>query len=489
MRKRCGELQAEKKERDAHSFAEKMCLSLLSRLQGADRRYRLLAGVRTVLVACSGGPDSVALLHLLWSRREYLGLRLGVAHLHHGLRGAEAEADAAYVADLAQRLDLPLLFEKADVPRLAAERRLSPEVAARQARYEFLARLAEAGGWERVALGHTASDRAETVLLNLLRGAGLHGLRGIPPRQGLFIRPLILATREETAAYCAHFHLEPRLDSTNLDLEQAQRNRVRLELLPRLREYNPAVEEALLRLAEAAEAELEWTEPQVQAAAERVIHEGPGRVSLDLTALQEAPSGLRYRLFREAWVRLTGDPFDLSAADYAALEHLLRESQTGRQVCLPRDIQAQKGYNQLTLRREQAGEARRPWPARELPTEGALVLPEISRTVVVERLAEPPSELGDARGCQIVVDAARVRLPLQVRPWQAGDALVPLGMHGHKKVQDLFTDLKVPADQRGLVPLVCDADGEIVWVVGCAMSERGRITEGSREFLRIVVRE
>ncbi len=488
MRKRCGELRAEKKERDAHSFAEKMCLSLLSRLQGADRRYRLLAGVRTVLVACSGGPDSVALLHLLSTRREDLGLRLGVAHLNHGLRGAEAEADAAYVADLAQRLDLPLLFEKADVPRLAAERRLSPEVAARQARYEFLARIAEAGGWERVALGHTASDRVETVLLNLLRGTGLHGLRGIPPRQGLFIRPLILATREETAAYCAHFHLEPRLDSTNLDLEQAQRNRVRLELLPRLREYNPAVEEALLRLAEAAEAELEWTEPQVQAAAEQVIHEGPGGVSLDLTALREAPPGLRYRLFRKAWVRLTGDPFDLSAADYAALEHLLRESQTGRQVCLPRDIQAQKGYNELTLRRAQAG-APPAWPARQLPAEGTLALPEISRTVVVERLPERPPELGDARGCQIVVDAARLRLPLQVRPWRQGDALVPLGMRGHKKVQDLFTDLKVPGDQRGLVPLICDAAGEIVWVVGCAMSERVKITEGSREFLRLVVRE
>jgi len=460
----------------------------LSCLQEADRRYRLLEGVQSVLVACSGGPDSVALLHLLWTRREDLGLRLGVAHLNHGLRGEAAEADAAYVSDLAQRLDLPFFVEKADVAALAGQGGRSVEVAAREARYEFLTRVAQAGGWERVALGHTASDRVETVLLNLLRGTGLHGLRGIPPRQGLFIRPLILATRAETAAYCARCGLEPRLDGTNLDPGQARRNRVRLELLPLLKTYNPALEEALLRVAEAAEAELEWTEPLVQAAAARAIREGPQRVSLDLAALEEAAPGLRYRLLREAWVRLTGDPFDLSAADYAALQRLLLESQTGRRLCLPRDIQAQKGYNELSLSRVGADE-RCAWPARELPTEGTLALPEIGKTVVVERLPDRPAKLGDACGRQIVVDAAALRLPLQVRPWRQGDRLVPLGMSGHKKVQDLFCDRKVPAEQRRLVPIITDGDGEIIWVVGCAMSERARLTERTREFLRIKVKE
>jgi tRNA(Ile)-lysidine synthase len=478
---------------------------LRRRLEEAERRYGLLAGAGSVLVACSGGPDSVALLHLLWTLREERGLRLGVAHLHHGLRGAEADADAAYAAALADRLGLPLVSERADVPALARERRESPEAAARWARYDFLQRAARAGGWDRVALGHTASDRVETVLLNLLRGSGLHGLRGMPAARGRLVRPLILAWREETEAYCAYLDLHACLDRSNLDPEHATRNRVRLHLLPLLRaEYNPSVDEALLRLAEAAEEELAWTEPQVAALAECALRrveiasppcpplpagEGGEGLAIDLAALAEAPAGLRHRLLRAAWARVTGETWDLAAADYQALDHLARRSQTGREVALPRDIYAQKGYNEIVLvpasRRRRAAPT---WETHLLPAEGSVELPEIGRTIRLERLRQQPSELGQARGCQIVLDAARVAWPLTVRAWQPGDRMVPLGMPGHRKVQDLFTDNKVPREERRSVPVVMDAEGEIVWVVGQALCDRAKVTQETREFVRITVR-
>jgi tRNA(Ile)-lysidine synthase len=474
---------------------------LRGRLREAEERYGLLAGVPSVLVACSGGADSVALLHLLSSTRQELGLRLGVAHLHHGLRGADADADAEYVAALAARLELPLVSERADVPALARETGQSLEAAARSARYEFLERAAEAGEWERVALAHTASDRVETVLLNLLRGSGLHGLRGMPAARGRFIRPLLTAWRVETEAYCAALDLRPRVDRSNLDPEHATRNRVRLELLPLLRDqYNPAADEALLRLAEAVEEELEWTEPQVEALAERGIALAPcppplagegggeGSVEIDLAALVGAPAGLRYRLLRAAWARVSGESWDLSAADYRALDHLAGHGQTGSELALPRDIVAQMGYTDMSLIPGAGGRTSPPpLESHLLADEGATALPEVGLTVRVERTARPLGELGDARRCQILIDGACVVWPLRVRGWELGDRLVPLGMSGHRKVQDVFTDNKVPRAQRGRVPLVVDAQGEIVWVVGHALSERVKVTDETREFVRITV--
>ncbi len=491
MRRPCGGSPPEGEgcSRDSSVGADTPPARLRRRLEEADRRYGLLSGGESVLVACSGGPDSVALLHLLWTLREERSLRLGVAHLHHGLRGAEADADAAYVAALAERLTLPLVTERADVPTLARQTRESCETAARRARYDFLERAASAGGWDRIALGHTASDRAESVLLNLLRGSGLHGLRGMPAVRGRFLRPLLLAWRAETEAYCAHLQLHPRQDHTNLDPTHAARNRIRQELLPLLREqYNPQVEAALVRLAQAVEDELEWTEPQAAHLVAAVLHERDPGVTVELTALAEAPPGLRYRLWRAAWTRIAGVAWDLSAADYHALDRLALCSPTGRHLDLPRDIRAEKGYNSVTLsRRHDAAPVPGPLPTYLLPVEGRRELPEIGCTAVVERLTQRPTELGEARDCQVVMDAASVSLPLSVRAWQPGDRLIPLGMSGHRKVQDLLTDHKVPRGRRCRLPILVDARNQVLWVVGHALSDQVKVTAATSEYLRITL--
>ena len=241
---------------------------------GASLERKLLKGVERlmrgvgpslmrspILVAVSGGPDSLALLLLLARLREALGLTLHVAHLNHGLRGADAEDDAQFVKETANSLGLPATMGAEDVKSYAAGRGLSPEEAAREARYAFLTTVAAEHGAAAAALGHTADDQAETVLMHVLRGSGLTGLAGMsalsyrPAAQGgervALLRPLLDATREETAAYCRWRGFAPRDDATNRSLEFT-RNKIRLELLPFLNSYNPRIREGLLRLSAAA---------------------------------------------------------------------------------------------------------------------------------------------------------------------------------------------------------------------------------------------
>jgi len=251
-------------------------IELEPRVKGFMRRHKLISPGGIVVVAVSGGADSVCLLHLLARCQEKLDIKLHVAHLNHQLRGAESEADARYVVDLADCLDVPCTMAERDVAAYKAERGCSTEEAARELRYDFLAEVADDVGASRVAIGHTRDDQVETILMHILRGAGTSGLRGLEPcspipcrsyqpsaisHQIMAIRPLLDVTREETMHYCREHHLEPRIDSSNLSLSFL-RNRLRLELLPLLREYNPNVDQALLRLAEIARDDIAFIEQQ-----------------------------------------------------------------------------------------------------------------------------------------------------------------------------------------------------------------------------------
>ena len=218
-----------------------------------------LAPGSSFVVAVSGGPDSLCLLHAIYNIREELDLSLYGAHLDHGLRGEASAKDAEFVAETFARLDIPLSLETADVPAFRTEHRLSVEEAARKVRYEFLARVATERQADAIALGHTADDQAETVLMHVIRGSGLSGLRGMEgvsrshsnTGNPVLVRPLLGVTREETVDYCRELKLEPRHDESNLSTE-LKRNRVRLELLPMLESYNPRIRDALVRLSQSS---------------------------------------------------------------------------------------------------------------------------------------------------------------------------------------------------------------------------------------------
>jgi tRNA(Ile)-lysidine synthase len=218
------------------------------------RQHRLLSANERLVVAVSGGADSVCLLHILVGLKERLKIKLHIAHLNHQLRDAESDADADYVADLARNLGIPATIERRDVKGYRKEQRLSPEEAAREVRYRFLAEVAGATGAQAVAAGHTRDDHIETILMHLIRGAGTRGMRGLQPSTGwpsktgglIVIRPLLEVSHQETEDYCRQYRLTPRLDASNLSLSPL-RNRIRQQLMPLLQGYNPGIAEALLR--------------------------------------------------------------------------------------------------------------------------------------------------------------------------------------------------------------------------------------------------
>jgi tRNA(Ile)-lysidine synthase len=456
-------------------------------VEATIKRHALLRPEQTVVVAVSGGPDSTALLQLLGNLRARWNLTLIAAHLNHQLRGAEADADAAYVAELAERLGIPCRIETADVSGRRRRQHLSLQEAARQARHAFLRRIAEETGAERIALGHTRDDRAETVLLNILRGCGLEGLSGFPPARFPLIRPLYDLGRADTQACCAAYGLQPRQDSSNQKRDY-RRNRARAELLPYLAAYfNADVTASLLRLADLAGGDNALLEQLAEEALNALIlSETEQALTLCVAGLNAHPVALRRRIVRQAIRRMRGH---LQAVGFETVETLLEAAAQGQRVAmtLPSGggsaVEAHcEGFalRIATLDQSQALAWQRPVavPGRtELPEAGSYLIVSLWPTTAAARreAALLLSCQGAAEGKPSVAIFRRrdVALPLLARSWQPGDRMRPRGLDGSKKLQDLFTDAKTPRRDRARFPVVLDAGGagRILWVGGLRASE------------------
>ena len=459
-------------------------LDLLERVEDFIRRHRLLAPGERVLVAVSGGPDSLALLHLFTRLKEPWRLELHAAHVNHGLR-ADAAEDAAFVAATGEAWGVPVHVVNVDV---RAERRTgeSLQQAARRLRYRGLLEIAQAVGAARIALGHHADDQAETVLMRLLRGAGTTGLAGIRPRRGPYIRPLLAVTRAEIEAYCREFQLKPRTDPSNLSLRYL-RNRVRHELLPLLeREYNPNIRAVLARTA----ALLREEDDLLEALAARAHHrmqDGRGPADLPAAGLARLPAALARRVVRRA-LQAAGVDVALVSADHMAA--ILALVAAPGAVTLPGGVRVGRRADRLVVERfvRRRAAACGQEPPATLPVPGEARLPRLNVSIHAE-LVEPPRSLDliaeprKAAGPErAVLDWDRIVPPLVVRTWRPGDRMRPLGMTGSKKVQDIFVDAKVPKDRRASVPIVADQEG-ILWVVGLRVDARAAVGPGTRRVL------
>ncbi len=442
-----------------------------------------------VLVAVSGGPDSSALLHVLASLAGPLSFSVHAGHFNHGFRGAEAEADEAASAALAASLGVPFASEHGDVPAIARRLHLSKQEAARRERWKFLEQTAERVGAERIATGHTRDDQVETVLLNILRGTGTEGLRGLTPRAGNRIRPLLEVSREETQAYCRRHEIEYRTDSSNASLTY-RRNRVRTELLPELETYyNPSVRDALLRLSSIASDEVDYLQDEAERALEAVsLNVLPEAVVLDTRRVAKLHTAIARSVVRLAVKRVRGN---LDGIEFATVERVLGRLDTADDErwteTLPGGVRVQVGAGALTVREVRA-------PSCAVAGEWPLKVP--GRTdahglgvAVCARLIQPCAEAiptGDARAGHLSADA--LRFPLVVRNRRPGDRIRPLGMAGSRKIQDILVDRKTAREERDRIPVIADAEGPL-WVVGHAISERARIGPATHAVLALNVEE
>ncbi len=418
------------------------------------------------MAAVSGGADSVAQLLVLYDLAAAGEIVLaGAAHLNHQLR-PEAARDEAFCRDLCARLHVPILVESAPVADLAAAARVSVEVAARRARYAFLERARTSCGAAVVAVAHTADDQAETVLLRLLRGAGPRGLRGILPVRGTVVRPLLDCTRAALRDALAQRGQTWVEDATNTDVSQP-RNRVRHELVPLLAaRFQPAVTRVLARTAEVVAADDALLESLAEAAAPGVVTPAPGGAVISTVALARLPLALARRVARRAMEQLRPP----HAPDLADVEALLGVSRPGGPAAAaPAGLRVERFSEDAVLLTRASGTAAAALVPRALPVPGSVALPEHGPgcRLTAERPIKALEEPSDLRRRLIV--KASVPVPFVVRGRLAGDRIRPRGLGGSKKLQDLLVDRKVPRAERARVPVVADATGRIVWVVGHAV--------------------
>ena len=419
------------------------------------------------MAALSGGSDSVAQLLLLHDLAAAGELVLaGAAHLNHQLR-QEAGRDEAFCGDLCARLAVPLVVDTAPVAALAVETRVSVEVAARRARYAFLERARTGCGAAVVAVAHTADDQAETVLLRLLRGAGPRGLRGILPVRGTVVRPILDCTRAALREDLIRRGQTWVEDATNADVT-LPRNRVRHELMPLIAgRFQPAVTRVLARTAEVVAADDALLESLADAAASGVLVAVPRGLAISTSALSRLPLALARRLARRALEQM-GAPH---APDLADIESLLTVCRPGGPVAAePAGLRVERFSEDAVLLNVAARAAAATILApRPLPVPGSVALPELGSGCrlraegPIKRLEEP------ADLHRRLTIKASVPTPLLVRGRTAGDRIRPRGLGGSKKLQDLLVDRRVRRAERDLVPVVADATGRIVWVVGHAV--------------------
>lgn len=445
-----------------------------------------------VLAACSGGPDSMALVAILRELRATIPFRLGVAHFNHKLR-EEAGEDEALVRDMSRRWGLPFVAGEGDVRSYAVRRRLNLEEAARTLRYEFLRKAAEHAGAGYVATGHTMNDQAETVLMRLMRGTGLTGLGGIAPVSGeappIVVRPLIDVRRSEIEGYLTDKRIPFRDDETNLD-RRYLRNRIRLDLLPTLaRNYEPRVVEHLASLAELAGEDEELLAGFIaEVADEFILRTGP-RISLDARSLALMPTALARRVARTFVEKVKGDLRTVTFADVGALLEL----GPGKEMTIKKGLTfvRERGLVFRKPPRSRAAKICATWEGASIfgfgTGKGRLVFrgrvidsgferlkPALGRASepVLDRLDEL-LEVGDDR-TRAFFDHDKLRFPLVVRTRRPGDAYRPLGAPGRKKLKEILRAKGVWAGERDALPVFFSGE-DIIWVPGLPVAEKYKI--------------
>ncbi len=432
----------------------------------------MLAGGESVLVAVSGGADSVALLRVLTALAPELSLRLHVLHVDHGLR-PDSPRDAEFVRQLAARLDVAV-----DVARVTVAPGGSLEAAARAARYAALEAHATRLGADRIALGHTADDQAETVLMRMLAGAGVRGLAGIPPVRGRIIRPLLETRRPQLVAALREMELPWIEDPSNRD-PKFLRNRIRHELLPLLgASYRADVVPTLTRVGRLCRDTVEAIERVAARELDRLAVSADGAVVLEHAALGELPRQVAAEILRQAAARL-GRRAPLRAWAHRGLARVLAAPPPRRPFRLGGvTVEVSCGHIRL------GGAPARPWPARELAVPGRVELPEIGRVLEARVISTAGYVVPRARD-RVAFDAAMVPARLTVRARRRGDRFSPFGA-GERRLKAFLIDAKIPRWERDRLPLV-EADGAILWIAGVRRGREAPVTAATRSVVELIL--
>ncbi len=438
---------------------------IVKRVRETIRKFSLISEGERVLVAVSGGPDSVALLHVLRELKDELRIAIGVAHFHHGLRET-AERDLSFVKELASDWDFPFHYERGSVKSVAEERGLGLEEAARFVRYKFLETIKEQYGYSKVALGHTLNDNVETFLLRVIRGGSLEGLKGIPPKRDFWIRPLIEIKREEIFSYLERNKIPFVVDESNVD-ENILRNWIRLKLIPFLKIKNPSIVDTISVIIEVLREEYEFMEKEAERFLNTLDFSFENEVLIiPLKDFRSFPRIIKRKILFKLLYKYfyPGLP---NALGYKHVEELLKMSEEragSKSISLPQGLVALREYDALIIKSKDVNEV----------SVSEVVIPGCGVYVFGDYVFEVKE--GDFSNLIVdgrwnaLFDPSKLKYPLLIRYKKPGDRILIKGV-GRKKLQDFFVDKKIPKNKRHRIPLLVDREGNVLWIVGYRQRE------------------
>jgi len=487
-------------------------MDLVRRVADTIERHDLLSSGERLVVGLSGGPDSLCLLHILTKLADHLDLHLHVAHLNHLLRGTEAQADAVFVEQLATAWGLSVTIGQRDVAQMAQQRRIAIEEAARQARYAFLAEVAQHVRATKIAVGHNADDQVETVIMHWLRGSGTGGLRGMRFKSWLnklrlpdlprgvdalqLIRPLLHTPRSDIERYCAEHGLSPRFDRSNLDTTYF-RNRLRHELIPYLETLNPRVREVILRSSILMAADHEFLRAAAQEAWEDIaLQESEQAIVFSLAKWRALPLSLQRSTIRHAIHRLRQSLRNINWVHVENAVRLLQSGHTGDEATLPRNLRARVYYDEFIV-----SDRDFVLPMPHLPSVDEEVTVNIPGTTELEgsrwRLEArhlpaqrlTPEQVSEAHPLQAFLDAAVAGGRLSLRPRQSGDRFWPQGLGDRPTtVNSFMINAKIPREWRDRIPLLT-SPSQVLWIPGWRIDERAKLTSDTEQVLALFFEE
>ena len=455
------------------------------------KQYQMIAPDDLVLVGVSGGIDSVVLLHVLIHLRERLHIRLHAAHLNHQFRGAEANRDAEFVRQLAQKLRIPSTIESQNVPERIRQEKLSPQDAARQVRYTFFTTLAEQLNAQKIATAHNADDQAETVLVGLIRGVGLHGLGGIQPVLcEKFIRPLLTTTRTQIEAFAETQGIEFVFDSSNASRKYL-RNAIRLDLLPFLQQrFNPAIINRLTSYAQLFQEDAFFIDKIARRRYIQLRKQVENGIDIRLEDFAQQDVTIQRAIVYKAYEELTGARHLLETEHARAVISLFTHKSCGKRLNLPGRVIAIRGSRWGHVQYETPRAFSRCSPPQPVSIPGQTIYGDVVIEADIVHTETPEQFACQERPASDVMiqylDCDSISAPVFIRFRRAGDSFRPLGMDGRKSVKKFFIDRKVLRNKRDNIPLLVDNNG-ILWIIGYAIADRVKVTGDTRRIVTLRV--
>lgn len=436
-----------------------------------------------ILIALSGGPDSICLLSILYKLKEEFNIKLGVAHVNHMLRGEESDKDEEYAKEFCNKLNIEFYSKRINIDKIANEKSISHEMAGRDERYKFFFEISKLKDYNKIAIAHNLNDQAETIIMNIMRGSGIEGLCGIrSKRENGIIRPILCLSRKEVEEYCDKYELNPRIDKTNLE-NIYRRNKVRLDILPYMKEnFNKDIINTINRMSKLIQVDNDFLEKESNKYYDLYCLKDKSKLIISKEAFK-LDKAILTRIIKKSFIDFsnTFSNFEMKHI-YEIIS--LAENETNKKISLPNNMLALNVYGDIHLKLKNDEKINNEEIVIEKSNlNGKSII--YGDYIVNFNLINNKNNIEFSNNVLIkYLDYDKIKEKLIIRKRKNGDKIIPLGMKGSKKIKDIFIDLKIPLEQRDEIPILC-FDNEIAWIVKYKVSESFKVSKETKNIIKI----